>query len=599
MREFSVPALVEIGPTECLVDLVRDNARDRGAAVAFDRRTEDGGWEQVTHAEFAADVRAVARGLVAHGVRPGDRVGLLSRTRYEWTLLDFALWTAGAVVVPIYETSSSEQILWILDDSGARSCFLETPLHEKAFAAVRADLPDVERVWRIDEGAVDELRAAGADVPDARLDEIRAGLTASTLATVIYTSGTTGRPKGCALTHGNFLFDAKNVMTSMQEVFGVPGASTLLFLPLAHVFARIIEVACVYAGVRIAHTPSTARLMTDLEQVRPSFLLAVPRVFERVYNGARQKAEEAGRVRGFDSAASTAVAYSEALDRGGPGLVLRAQHALFERLVYARLRAALGGRVDYAISGGAPLGERLGHFFRGIGVTVLEGYGLTETTAGSCINRPGALRVGTVGQPLPGVGVRIEDDGEVLIRGGHIFEGYWGDDAATAEVLDPVEGWFRTGDLGALDDDGFLRITGRKKEIIVTAGGKNVAPAVLEDRIRANPLVGQCVVVGDAKPYIACLVTLDPEAFAYWKSTHGRPAEATVADLREDDDLRRDIRTAIDEANRAVSKAEGIKRFAILPVDLTVDNDYLTPKLSVKRTRVLADFADEVEALYR
>ena len=594
MREFSVPALVEIRPDEALTDLVRDNARDHGDEIAFDRRTATG-WEQVTHAQFETEVREVARGLVALGVAPGDRVGLMCRTRYEWTLLDFALWTAGAVVVPIYETSSPEQILWMLTDSGARFCFVETPQHVKAVESVRPGLPAVAQVLRVDD--LDRVREAGRTVPEAELDRIRAGITSDSLATLIYTSGTTGRPKGCELTHANFLFDAKNVITGMREVFCVPGASTLLFLPLAHVFARIIEVACVYARVRIAHTPSTARLMLDLEALKPSFLLAVPRVFERVFNASRQKAEEAGKVRIFDAAADAAIAYSEAMDRGGPGVLQRVKHAVFDRLVYAKLRTALGGRVTYAISGGAPLGERLGHFFRGIGVTVLEGYGLTETTAGTCINRPETLRVGTVGQPLPGVAVRIEEDGEVLIKGGNVFGGYWNDAASTAAVLDE-DGWFRTGDLGSLDDGGFLRITGRKKELIVTAGGKNVAPAVLEDRLRAHPLVGQCVVVGDARPYITALVTIDPEAFDYWKRTRDFDEATTVADLVEDDLLRREIKDGIDDANLAVSKAEGIKRFTILPTDLTIESGHLTPKLSVRRAAVIEDFADEIEKLY-
>jgi long-chain acyl-CoA synthetase len=599
VREFANPALVTVDPSDTLGALVRRNAAERPDAVCFDRPDSTGGRRPVTSAEFLAEVEAVARGLHANGIRPGDRVGLMSRTRYEWTLLDFALWTAGAVVVPIYETSSSEQVLWILADSGATACFVETPLHQKTLDSVRPGLPGLTQVWNIGEGGVDDLVATGTALPASTLDEVRSQIDASSLATIIYTSGTTGRPKGCKLTHSNFLFDTYNVIEGMRDVFCVPGASTLLFLPLAHVFARIIEVACVHAGVRVSHTPSTARLLKDLETVQPTFLLAVPRVFERVFNASRQKAEDAGtaKLRIFDATADTAVAYSRSLDTGGPGIALRARHALFDRLVYGKLRAALGGRVDYAVSGGAALGERLGHFFRGVGVVVLEGYGLTETTAGSCINRPEVLRIGTVGQPVPGCAVRVEDDGEILLRGGHIFEGYWNDDAATAEVLD-TDGWFRTGDMGTLDHDGFLRITGRKKELIVTAGGKNVAPAVLEDRLRAHPLVSQCVVVGDGRAYISALVTIDPETFETWKMGRGKPADADIASLVEDTELRRAVHDAIEEANHAVSRAEAIRRFTILPFDFTEENGYLTPSLKVRRNAVLANLSDEVGALY-
>jgi long-chain acyl-CoA synthetase len=599
VREFANPATVQVDASDTLADLVRRNARERPDHVAFDRPDGRRGWLPVTSAEFLAEVEALARGMHARGIRPGDRVGLMSRTRYEWTLIDFALWTAGAVVVPIYETSSSEQVLWILADSGASACFVETPLHRKTLDSVLPGLPALAHVWDIGEGVVDELVASGREIPEDVLDDARAHVTADSLATIIYTSGTTGRPKGCKLTHRNFLSDTYNIIDNMQDVFCVPGASTLLFLPLAHVFARIIEVACVYAGVRVAHTPSTARLLKDLEVVQPTFLLAVPRVFERVYNASRQKAEEAGgaKLRIFDAAAATAQAYSRALDEAGPGPVLRVKHRLFDRLVYGRLRAALGGRVSYAVSGGAALGERLGHFFRGVGVVVLEGYGLTETTAGSCINRPDAIRVGTVGQPVPGCAVRVEDDGEVLIKGDHVFEGYWNDDKATAEALDR-DGWFRTGDMGSLDADGFLRITGRKKELIVTAGGKNVSPAVIEDRLRAHPLVSQCVVVGDARPYISALVTIDPEAFETWKLGRGKPAEADIASLVDDPELRRSVHEAIEEANHAVSRAEAVRRFVILPFDLTEENGYLTPSLKVRRNVVLHDLADTVDGLY-
>lgn len=594
MREYSVPALVDY-PTGNLTDLVRDNAAQAPAAVVFSRRVGER-WEDVTATDFHRQVTAVAKGLVAAGVRPGDRVALMSRTRYEWTLCDFAIWYAGGVTVPVYETSSAEQVQWILEDSGAVGIIVESGEHEAAVQSVQAAVPGLTHLWRLDTGAVEKLTAAGGDVADEEVTRRCAALDPGTLATIIYTSGTTGRPKGCELTHGNFLHDVGNVVRAVDEVF-LAGSSTLLFLPLAHVFARIIQVGCVMRRVRMGHSADVKSLLADLAVFRPTFILSVPRVFEKVYNSASQKAQAEGKGAIFDRAAATAIAYSEALDRGGPGLVLRGQHALFDRLVYSKLRHALGGQARWAISGGAPLGVRLGHFFRGIGIRVLEGYGLTETTAATTVNRTTRAKIGTVGQPIPGTAVRVADDGEVLIRGPHVFRGYWRNEAATAEAIDP-EGWFRTGDLGALDEDGFLTITGRKKEIIVTAGGKNVAPAVLEDRLRAHPLVSQCLVVGDGQPYIAALVTIDAEALPLWLRQHGRAESTAVAELVDDPTLRAEIQRAVEEANQAVSRAEAIKRFRILPVDFTEAGGQLTPSLKLRRAVILKEFASEVEALY-
>jgi long-chain acyl-CoA synthetase len=593
-----MPALAEIPASANLADIVARRAAEQPRAVMLRRREAAGGWTDVTASQFADEVRATAKGLIAAGIAPGDRVALMSHTRYEWTLLDYSLWSVGAVVVPIYETSSAEQAEWILSDSAARAVFVETDGFEQMIAAMRDRLPALEHLWRLRE-ELDKLTAAGGDVSDETAAERAKSATTADLATVIYTSGTTGRPKGCELTHENLLSVIRNTfMGPLAAVHSVSGASTLLFLPLAHVFARVIEIGCLESGIVLGHCDDMANLLPELSSFQPSFVLAVPRVFEKVYNGAEAKATADGRGKIFARAAATAVAYSEALDSpSGPGLRLRAEHALFDRLVYNKLRAALGGRATLAISGGAALAPRLGHFFRGVGVAVLEGYGLTETSAPVSVNRPDRQKIGTVGLPLPGVAVRIADDGEVLVHGKSIFPGYWHNDEATKEAF-TTGGWYATGDLGELDDEGFLSITGRKKEIIVTAGGKNVAPAVLEDRMRMHALISQCMVVGDGRPFIGVLVTIDPEAFGPWKARHGKPADATVADLRDDPDLRAEIQEAVDDANKAVSRAEAIKKFRILDVDFTQEDGHLSAKLGIKRSVLAKEFASEIDALY-
>ncbi|MFG2100557.1 AMP-dependent synthetase/ligase [Micromonospora echinaurantiaca] len=599
MREFSVPPIVTVGDAANLTDPVWDNAEVAPDAVQFVRPERAGdGWVDVTCRQFRDEVVAVARGLVAAGVRPGDRVGLMSRTRYEWTLVDYAIWAAGGVTVPIYETSSAEQAAWILADSGAVACVVETNAHATLLAGVRDRLPELGQVWQIDLGGVDDLVAAGASVDPAEIDRRRAALRSGDVATIIYTSGTTGRPKGCVLTHRNMYADIANAVPVLPNLFN-PGASTLLFLPLAHAFARLIQIGVVHARATMRHCSDTKNLVADLQDFRPTFVLSVPRVFEKVYNAAKQKAEADGKGKIFARAEAVAIAYSEALETSrGPGLALRAQHALFDKLVYGKLRAALGGRCRDAISGGAPLGARLGHFFRGVGVTVLEGYGLTETSPAAAANLPSGTRIGTVGRPLPGVTIRIDDDGEILIAGDLIFEGYWRNEAATAEAI-TSDGWFRTGDLGQLDSDGFLTITGRKKEIIVTAGGKNVAPAVLEDQVRAHPLVSQCVVVGDRQPFIAALVTIDEEALPTWLAGAGLPAGTSAEQVRAHEGLRAEIQRAIDLANQAVSKAEAIKVFRILPRDFTEATGELTPSLKVKRQVVHKTYAAEIAEIYQ
>ena len=598
MREFSLPALAEIPATANLANSVFRRAAEQPQAVMLRRPDPGEGWQDVTASQFKAEVVALAKGLVAAGIGVGDRVALMSQSRYEWTLIDYAIWTAGAVTVPVYETSSAEQAEWILSDSGARACFVETAGFEDMVAGFRDRVPDLSHVWRIEEG-LDSLRAAGADVGDEVITERAVAAKASDLATVIYTSGTTGRPKGCELTHQNLLADVRNAFGGpLALVTETVNASTLLFLPLAHVFARIIEVGCIEGGIVLGHCGDLTALLPALASFRPTFILAVPRVFEKVFNSAEQKAVSERKGLIFGRAAQVAIAYSRALDKPGhPALGLRTQHALFDRLVYSKLRAALGGQTQYAVSGGAALSERLGHFFRGAGITVLEGYGLTETTAAATVNRPDRVKIGTVGLPLPGVAIKIAEDGEILIRGVNVFPGYWRNEAATKEAF-TEDGWFHTGDVGELDEEGFLKITGRKKEMIVTAAGKNVAPAVLEDRLRSHGLISQCMVVGDGKRFVAALITLDPEAFELWKERHGKPADATIAALRDDPDLVAAVQNAVDDANRAVSRAESIRKFRILDVDFTQEAGQLSVKLGIRRSVLVKDFAADIEALY-
>ncbi|MET9499393.1 AMP-dependent synthetase/ligase [Streptomyces sp. NPDC006552] len=597
MREFSLPALYEVPADGNLTDIVRRNAAQHPDVAVLGRKV-DGVWTDVTSVQFLAEVRAAAKGLVAAGVGPGDRVALMSRTRYEWTLLDFAIWSAGAITVPVYETSSAEQIQWILGDSGAVAIVVESAGHAAAVAAVRDGLPELRHVWQLDAGGVEELNRTGAEVSDATVEERSGTAKADDPATIVYTSGTTGRPKGCVLTHRSFFAECGNVVERLKPLFRTGECSVLLFLPVAHVFGRLVEVASLMAPIKLGHAPDIKHLTDELAAFRPTLILGVPRVFEKVYNSARAKAQAEGKGRIFDKAADTAIEYSRALDTAkGPSLALKLKYKTFDKLVYSKLRAVLGGRGEYAISGGAPLGERLGHFFRGIGFTVLEGYGLTESCAATAFNPWDRQKIGTVGQPLPGSVVRIADDGEVLLHGEHLFTGYWNNEGATDEAL--ADGWFHTGDIGTLDEDGYLRITGRKKEIIVTAGGKNVAPAVIEDRIRAHALVAECMVVGDGRPFVGALVTIDEEFLGKWATDHDKPADATVASLLGDADLLAAVQTAVDDGNAAVSKAESVRKFRILGAQFTEESGHLTPSLKLKRNVVAKDYADEIEAIYR
>ncbi|WP_329465600.1 AMP-dependent synthetase/ligase [Streptomyces sp. NBC_01431] len=596
MREFSLPALYEVPSDGNLTDLIRRNAAQHPDVAVMGRKIA-GAWADVTARQFLAEVRAVAKGLIAAGVDAGDRVALLSRTRYEWVLLDFAIWSAGAVTVPVYETSSPEQIQWILGDSGATVAIVESEAHQASVAAVQGGLPALKGIWQIDKDAVGRLTALGADVSEELLDQRMSSAHADDPATIVYTSGTTGRPKGCVLTHRAFFAECGNVVERLKPLFRTGECSVLLFLPAAHVFGRLVEVASVMAPIKLGCVPDIKNLTDELASFRPTLILGVPRVFEKVYNSARAKAQADGKGAVFDKAAHTAIAYSKALSTpAGPSVGLKIKHKVFDKLVYSKLRAVLGGRGEYAISGGAPLGERLGHFFRGIGFTVLEGYGLTESCAATAFNPWDRPKIGTVGQPLPGSVVRIADDGEVLLHGEHLFQGYWNNAAATAEAL--ADGWFHTGDIGTLDEDGYLAITGRKKEIIVTAGGKNVAPAVIEDRIRAHALVAECMVVGDGRPFVGALVTLDEEFLGRWAEEHGKPAGVTAATLRDDADLLAEVQRAVDDGNAAVSKAESVRKFRVLGAQFTEEAGHITPSLKLKRNVVAKDFADEIEAIY-
>jgi long-chain acyl-CoA synthetase len=597
MQELAVPPLATVPDRGGLGDVVFTNADEAPNSVSF-RRKVDGAWRDVTAAQFSAEVVEIAKGLIASGIGPGDRVGILAANCYEWTLFDFGIWAAGAVSVPIYVTSSAEQIEWILSDSGAVAVVVENAALEQKVESVRGSLERLSTVWRIDDGAVEHLVAAGADIPDTEVEDRRGAVSPDDLATIIYTSGTTGRPKGVVLTHRNLFASVGNAVEYLAPMFkGTHGTepSTLLFLPLAHVFGRMVEVGAVLARATLGHWADVKTLTDNLAAFRPTFILSVPYVLEKVYNGARQKAHKDGKGKIFDAAAATAIAYSEADGKAGLGLTLK--HKLFDLLVYSKLRAALGGQVEYAISGGAALGARLTHFFRGVGITVFEGYGLTESTAASVVNAPGAFKPGTVGKPLPGTAVRIGEDGEIALRGDGVFTRYWRNEAATKEAIDD-DGWFATGDLGDLDADGFLKITGRKKEILVTSGGKNVAPSVIEDRIAAHPLVGQAFVVGDGQKYVAALITIDADYFAYWKTTAGKADTATVSDLAEDGDLLKEIQQAVDEGNEAVSKAESVRRFRVLATEFNPENGYLTPSLKLKRAVIMKDFAAEVDSLY-
>ncbi|MCP2316220.1 long-chain acyl-CoA synthetase [Nocardia amikacinitolerans] len=596
MREFEVPASYTIPDDANNSDNVFRHAEQTPNAVLFNVPNGSGGWRDVTAAEFATTVTGVAKGIIASGIELGDRVAIMAPTRYEWAVLDFAIWAAGGCTVAIYDSSAAEQAKWILQDSATKLLVVDNDKHRATIDEIEAgSLPELRETLQIDKGAVDELIARGAGLDDQAVHDRRAQVGAASPATLIYTSGTTGRPKGVMLTHANLYAESKSDRIALKKYI-TEGKKTLMFLPLAHVFARAVALTAFDAKVIVAHTSDWSTLVDQFGSYRPHFILSVPRVFEKVFNASKQKAHDGGKGKIFDAAADTAIAYSEALDNGGPGLVLKLKHTVFDKLVYSKLRAALGGRCEAAVSGGGPLGARLGHFFRGVGVTIYEGYGLTETTAAITVNTPEQIRVGSVGRPIEGHAAKIAEDGELLLRGSVVFGGYWGNAEATEDAFE--DGWFKTGDLGAIDADGFVTITGRKKEIIVTAGGKNVSPALLEDSLRAHPLISQVMVVGDGQPFIGALITLDPEALPGWKERHGLPADTPIEKLIENAELVAEIDAAIAETNKKVSHAEQIKKTRILAVDWTQEGGELTPKMSLKRAVVMKQYATEVEKIY-
>ena len=592
--QFDTPALVPADPqantTQVLLDRVRETPHNPLFALPV-----DGGWKDVTSAEFLDQVKALAKGFIASGIKPGDRVGLMCKTRYEWSLIDFAMWFAGAALVPIYETSAPSQIQWILEDSEAVALIVETPEHLKRFEEIRSDAPFVHSVWQIDAGDLEALVISGTGISDEEVEERRSSLHGSDLATLIYTSGSTGKPKGCVLTHSNFLELARNARAAVPEVVN-PQASTLLFITTAHIFARFISILAIEGGVKVGHQGDTSQLLPAMQSFKPTFLLAVPRVFEKVYNSAEQKAEAGGKGNIFRAAAKTAIEYSKAEMTGHIPLGLKLKFAVMDKLVLSKLRAALGGRCEYAISGSAPLGDRLGHFFHALGLVVLEGYGLTETTAPISINLPSKFVIGTVGPALPGCSVRLGEDGEIEAAGINVFKEYWKNPQATADTFH--DGWFKTGDIGEIDKDGYITITGRKKEILVTAGGKNVAPAFLEDPIRANPVISQVVAVGDAKPFISALITLDPEMLPMWLTNNKLDPTMSLAEAAVNPAVVAEVQAAVDRANARVSRAESIRKFTILPIQFTEESGHLTPKMSIKRNVIVKDFSQEIEAMY-
>ncbi|WP_067817269.1 AMP-dependent synthetase/ligase [Nocardia inohanensis] len=596
MREFEVPATYTIPENANMSDGAFRHAEQTPDLVVFNTPNGKGGWNDVTATEFAKTVTGVAKGLVASGIELGDRVAIMAATSYDWVVLDFAIWAAGGCTVAIYDSSSAEQARWILEDSATKLTVVQNSKHRATIAEIEGGLTDLAEVLQIDQGAIATLTERGAALDDSVVHERRAQVKAASPATLIYTSGTTGRPKGVMLSHANLYAESAADRSAMSE-FLRPGRKSLLFLPLAHVFARAVALAAFDAGVTVAHTADWSTLVEQFGQYKPDFILSVPRVFEKVFNGAKQKAHDGGKGKIFDFATEVAIEYSQALQSGGPGLVLKLKHAVLDKLVFSKLREAMGGQCASAVSGGGPLGARLGHYFRGAGVTIYEGYGLTESTAAVSVNTPKHIKVGSVGRPLPGHAAKVAEDGELLIKGPVVFAGYWKNPEATADAFD-ADGWFKTGDLGAIDEQGFIAITGRKKEILVTAGGKNVSPAMLEDSLRQHPLISQVMVVGDGQPFIGALVTLDPEALPGWKERNGISAETTIEHLIENPALVAEINEAVANTNKLVSHAEAIKKVRILPVDWTQEGGELTPKMSLKRNVVMKQYAADVDAIY-
>jgi long-chain acyl-CoA synthetase len=596
MRSYELPSLVETASNENITDLLLNRVRKTPNIPLFAIEKTPGVWTDVSAKDFLEQVEDLAKGFIATGIRPGDAVAIMSRTRYEWALVDYALWFAGAVSVPIYETSAPAQIEWVLSDSGSVALFVETSDHLSRFETIKGSVPSVKQVWKFDDDPLVKLVAMGREVSNQQLEQARSSQNLDSLATIIYTSGTTGKPKGCELLHRGFVDLCKNAMLELPEVVQ-EGKATVLFLPLAHVYARFVSLLCVHAGIKVGHQPDTTTVAASMQSFHPDFLLAVPRVFEKVYNSAEQKAEAGGKGKIFRKSVQVAIDYSKAQDtKGGPSLLLKLEHKVFDALVYKKLRAAMGGQVKYAVSGGAPLGDRLGHFFRSIGLVVLEGYGLTETSAPAMIGRPSDAKIGKVGRVLPGCAVKIADDGEILLKGSNVLRGYWKNPEATKAAIQ--DGWFRTGDIGELDDEGFISITGRKKELIVTAGGKNVAPTALEDPLRASPIIGQAVVIGDQRPFVAALLSLDPEMMPVWLANNGQPSDLTLSQAAKNPRVLQELQKAVDEVNATVSNAEAIKKFEVIDSELSEKSGHLTPSMKIKREAVSRDFSPLIDKIY-
>lgn len=594
-REFETPQIAESKPDENITDFLLLRRTKYADIPLWERQLTPGTWSPMYAPDFITLVKRLAQGLINEGVKPGDRVAIMSRTRFEWVLIDWALWFTGAISVPIYETSSPGQIEWIASDSGARFIFCENAGHAQDIDEVRSSLSDLEQVWVIEEGIIEQLSVAEADINDDAIEKARKSRHKSDTATIVYTSGTTGRPKGVELTHANFMDQSLNAVGLLGEAVMPPGSRLLMFLPLAHVFARDITFITIMCGCTTGFSPDAKQLLDNLASFKPTCLLAVPRVFEKVYNGAEQKAVGDGKGKIFHRAVEVAIQYSKGLDTGKIPLHVKAQYKLFDTLVYSKLRNLMGGKLTYAISGGAPLGDRLPHFFRGIGVTILEGYGLTETTAPVGVNNPWNVKVGTVGPPFPGAKVKLNDKGELLVKGVMVFKGYWNNPDATALALQ--DGWFNTGDTASIDEDGYITITGRSKEIIVTAGGKNVSPAQLEDTVRQSPVVGQCIVLGDQKPFVSAIVTLDREMLPRWLKNQGLES-MSLAEAITNEQVIAEVQKAVDEANTSVSRAESIRKFEIIDADFTEENGYLTPSFKLKRAAVVKDFSEVIDRIY-
>jgi long-chain acyl-CoA synthetase len=596
MRSYELPSLVDSAAHENITDLLLTRVKKTPNIPLYAIEKTPGVWTDVSAKDFLEQVEDLAKGFIAAGINPGDAVGIMSRTRYEWALVDYALWFAGAVSVPIYETSAPAQIEWVLSDSNSVALFVETGEHQSRFESIKGSVPSVKQVWKFDDDSLVKLVAMGSEVSAEQLERARSSQNLDSLATIIYTSGTTGKPKGCELLHRGFVDLCKNAMLELPEVVQ-EGKATVLFLPLAHVYARFISILCVHAGIKVGHQPDTTTVAASMQSFHPDFLLAVPRVFEKVYNSAEQKAEAGGKGKIFRKAVQVAIDYSKAQDtKAGPSLLLKLEHKVFDALVYKRLRAAMGGQVKYAVSGGAPLGERLGHFFRSIGLVVLEGYGLTETSAPAMIGRPSDAKIGKVGRVLPGCAVKIADDGEILLKGSNVLRGYWRNPEATQAAIQ--DGWFRTGDIGELDEEGFISITGRKKELIVTAGGKNVAPTALEDPLRASPIIAQAVVIGDQRPFVAALLSLDPEMMPVWLANNGQPADLTLSQAAKNPRVLKELQKVVDEVNTTVSNAEAIKKFEVIDSELSEKSGHLTPSMKIKREAVSRDFSPLIDKIY-